>query len=84
MTDHILKQILPAGVEVPSSFETIVKYTKLDDTFFHLLSYLLKKICMMSAGHVAHLNLTDDLLAYKNVIGKVIYDVSTLLRPSLS
>ncbi|KAK1618009.1 hypothetical protein QYE76_023526 [Lolium multiflorum] len=23
--DHILKQLLPAGVEVPSSFETIVK-----------------------------------------------------------
>ncbi|CAM8925720.1 unnamed protein product [Rhodiola kirilowii] len=23
--DHVLKQILPAGVEVPSSFETIVK-----------------------------------------------------------
>lgn len=26
-TDHILKQILPEGVEVPSSFETIVKYS---------------------------------------------------------
>lgn len=24
--DHVLKQILPAGLEVPSSFETIVKY----------------------------------------------------------
>jgi len=24
--DHVLKQILPTGVEVPSSFETIVKY----------------------------------------------------------
>ncbi|XP_039848673.1 tRNA (guanine(37)-N1)-methyltransferase isoform X2 [Panicum virgatum] len=46
--DHILKQILPAGVEVPSSFETI--------------------------GHVAHLNISDDLLAYKEVIAKVIYD----------
>jgi hypothetical protein len=33
LIDHILKRILPAGVEVPSSFETIVKYTKLDDTF---------------------------------------------------
>ncbi|XP_037453385.1 tRNA (guanine(37)-N1)-methyltransferase-like isoform X1 [Triticum dicoccoides] len=46
--DHILKQILPEGVEVPSSFETI--------------------------GHVAHLNIPDDLLAYKDVIAKVIYD----------
>ncbi|VAI46777.1 unnamed protein product [Triticum turgidum subsp. durum] len=27
-----------------------------------------------SAGHVAHLNIPDDLLAYKDVIAKVIYD----------
>ncbi|CAL5021022.1 unnamed protein product [Urochloa decumbens] len=60
--DHILKQILPAGVEVPSSFETIVKYTKLYDAFFHYRC------------HVAHLNISDDLLAYKDVIAKVIYD----------
>ncbi|XP_047308944.1 tRNA (guanine(37)-N1)-methyltransferase 2 [Impatiens glandulifera] len=46
--DHVLKQILPPGVEVPSSFETV--------------------------GHIAHLNLTDDTLPYKNVIAKVIYD----------
>ncbi|XP_044952356.1 tRNA (guanine(37)-N1)-methyltransferase [Hordeum vulgare subsp. vulgare] len=46
--DQILKQILPEGVEVPSSFETI--------------------------GHVAHLNIPDDLLAYKDVVAKVIYD----------
>ncbi|XP_021764475.1 tRNA (guanine(37)-N1)-methyltransferase 2-like [Chenopodium quinoa] len=46
--DHILKQILPAGLEVPSSFETI--------------------------GHIAHLNITDELLPYKDVIAEVIYD----------
>ncbi|KAK9706074.1 hypothetical protein RND81_07G102700 [Saponaria officinalis] len=46
--DHILKQILPDGVEVPSSFETI--------------------------GHVAHLNITEELLPYKDTIAKVIYD----------
>ncbi|XP_039041376.1 tRNA (guanine(37)-N1)-methyltransferase 1 isoform X2 [Hibiscus syriacus] len=46
--DHILKQILPPGVEVPSSFETI--------------------------GHVAHLNIHDELLPFKEVIAKVIYD----------
>lgn len=46
--DHILKQILPQGVEVPSSFETI--------------------------GHIAHLNITGDLLPYKDVIARVIYD----------
>ncbi|XP_038700983.1 tRNA (guanine(37)-N1)-methyltransferase 2 isoform X1 [Tripterygium wilfordii] len=46
--DHILKQILPLGAEVPSSFETI--------------------------GHIAHLNIHDELLPYKDVIAKVIYD----------
>ncbi|XP_057967990.1 tRNA (guanine(37)-N1)-methyltransferase 2 isoform X3 [Malania oleifera] len=46
--DHILKQLLPSGVEVPSSFETI--------------------------GHIAHLNITGELLPYKDVIAKVIYD----------
>lgn len=46
--DHVLKQILPNGVEVPSSFETI--------------------------GHIAHLNLHDELLPFKDVIAKVIYD----------
>ncbi|CAL9246193.1 unnamed protein product [Arabidopsis halleri] len=46
--DHILKQILPDGVDIPSSFETI--------------------------GHIAHLNLHDELLAFKDVIAKVIYD----------
>ncbi|RZC55294.1 hypothetical protein C5167_014152 [Papaver somniferum] len=58
--DHILKQILPPGAEVPSSFETIVKYS-------HAFYYL-------SNGHVAHLNIPGDLLPYKDVIAKVIYD----------
>ncbi|EOA25608.1 hypothetical protein CARUB_v10018956mg [Capsella rubella] len=49
--DHILKQILPDGVDIPSSFETIV-----------------------NAGHIAHLNLHDELLPFKDVIAKVIYD----------
>ncbi|XP_030549952.1 tRNA (guanine(37)-N1)-methyltransferase 1 isoform X2 [Rhodamnia argentea] len=46
--DHLLKQILPPGVEVPTSFETI--------------------------GHIAHLNIHDELLPYKDVIAKVIFD----------
>ncbi|XP_043693496.1 tRNA (guanine(37)-N1)-methyltransferase 2-like isoform X2 [Telopea speciosissima] len=46
--DLILKQILPNGVEVPSSFETI--------------------------GHIAHINITEELLPFKDVIAKVIYD----------
>ncbi|XP_020585107.1 tRNA (guanine(37)-N1)-methyltransferase 1 isoform X2 [Phalaenopsis equestris] len=46
--DHILKQVLPSGVEAPSSFETI--------------------------GHIAHLNITEELLPYKDIIASVIYD----------
>ncbi|KAL5213526.1 hypothetical protein ABZP36_024373 [Zizania latifolia] len=78
--DHILKQILPDGVEVPSSFETIVKYTKLGWCFHSVVcsifcvTLLLIVICMVHAGHVAHLNISDDLLPYKDVIAKVIYD----------
>ncbi|KAL2929290.1 hypothetical protein RDABS01_034701 [Bienertia sinuspersici] len=56
--DHILKQILPEGVEVPSSFETIVEY--------HVKPTYL--------GHIAHLNISEELLPYKDVIAKVIYD----------
>ncbi|WCJ29739.1 tRNA (guanine(37)-N1)-methyltransferase [Euphorbia peplus] len=52
--DHILKQVLPSGVEIPSSFETIVKY-----------DYM----C-----HIAHLNIHDELLPYKDVVAKVIFD----------
>jgi hypothetical protein len=33
---------------------------------------------MNFAGHVAHLNIPDDLLIYKDVIAKVIYDVRLL------
>ncbi|GJN21529.1 hypothetical protein PR202_gb09013 [Eleusine coracana subsp. coracana] len=32
--DYILRQILPDGVQVPSSFETIVKYTRHCNVFF--------------------------------------------------
>ncbi|KAH9289627.1 hypothetical protein KI387_033744, partial [Taxus chinensis] len=46
--DHILKEILPPGMEVPSSFETI--------------------------GHIAHLNICENLLPYKHDIAKVIFD----------
>lgn len=41
--DQVLKEVLPVGAEVPSSFETI--------------------------GHVAHVNLRDELLPYKKIIG---------------
>uniref|UniRef100_A0A0D9YUP5 tRNA (guanine(37)-N1)-methyltransferase n=1 Tax=Oryza glumipatula TaxID=40148 RepID=A0A0D9YUP5_9ORYZ len=37
-----------------------------------------------SAGHVAHLNIPDDLLPYKDVIAKVIYDVRISSRVTCS
>ena len=46
--EEILRQVLPDGTDVPSSFETI--------------------------GHVAHLNLRDEQLPFKHVIGQVLLD----------
>lgn len=46
--DHILKDLLPSGSEVPSSFETV--------------------------GHIAHLNIRDELIPYKKLIATVILD----------
>ena len=43
-----VQRLLPAGSEVPSSFESV--------------------------GHIAHLNVRDELLPYKHVIGRVIMD----------
>jgi hypothetical protein len=42
------QKLLPAGSEVPSSFESV--------------------------GHIAHLNIRDELLPWKRVIGQVIMD----------
>ena len=46
--DHILRRLLPDGIDVPSSFETV--------------------------GHIAHLNLRDEQLPHKYVIGQVLLD----------
>ncbi|CAK9105184.1 unnamed protein product [Durusdinium trenchii] len=46
--EEVLRKLLPAGMEIPSSFE--------------------------QAGHVAHLNLRDSQLPFKNLIGQVILD----------
>ena len=58
MADHILRELLPAEVEVPSSFETV--------------------------GHIAHLNLREQHLPYKHVIGQVILDVRRKKKQNLS
>ncbi|XP_065869562.1 tRNA (guanine(37)-N1)-methyltransferase 2 isoform X2 [Euphorbia lathyris] len=67
--DHILKQILPSGVEIPSSFETI---TICGTGTLPLNPKLL--VYITSTGHIAHLNIPDEVLAYKDVVAKVIYD----------
>ena len=41
----LLQRLLPEGLEVPSSFETV--------------------------GHIAHLNLREELLPYKHIVGQV-------------
>ena len=52
--EHVLRALLPDGVEVPGSFETV--------------------------GHIAHLNLRDDVMQYKHVIGRVLLDKNPRLR----
>ncbi|CAK9154419.1 unnamed protein product [Ilex paraguariensis] len=63
--DHVLKQILPPGLEVPSSFETIIIILVIDKRI---------DVTNFYTGHIAHLNIADNLLPYKEVIAKVIYD----------
>lgn len=46
--EQILRKMLPAGVEVPGSFETV--------------------------GHIAHLNLRDEVAEFKHMIGRVLLD----------
>ncbi|EFJ46503.1 hypothetical protein VOLCADRAFT_81828 [Volvox carteri f. nagariensis] len=53
-TDAVLKRLLPAGVDAPSSFETI--------------------------GHIAHLNLRDEQLPYRHLIGTVLLDKNPHLK----
>lgn len=52
--DQVLSQILPEGMDIPSSFESV--------------------------GHIAHLNLRDNQLPYKHIIGQVILDKNQQLR----
>ena len=49
-----LQRLLPAGLEVPCSFETV--------------------------GHIAHLNLRDELLPYKHLVGQVLLDKNPSIR----
>ncbi|KAL4423839.1 hypothetical protein ABPG75_001140 [Micractinium tetrahymenae] len=50
----VLQRLLPPGMEVPSSFESV--------------------------GHIAHLNLREELLPYKFIIGQVILDKNPRLQ----
>lgn len=51
---HLAQKLLPADVEVPTSFETV--------------------------GHIIHLNLRDEHLPYKHVIGQVLLDKNPHIR----
>ncbi|GMF36517.1 unnamed protein product [Phytophthora fragariaefolia] len=52
--DQVLGELLPKGMDIPSSFETV--------------------------GHIAHLNLRDNQLPFKSVIGQVILDKNAQIR----
>ena len=53
-----VEALLPSGMDVPASFETV--------------------------GHIAHLNLRDELLPHKYVIGRVLLDKNTRIRTVLN
>ncbi|KAG8060406.1 hypothetical protein GUJ93_ZPchr0002g25431 [Zizania palustris] len=58
-----------SGIE-PKVYDSLKQLCNIDVipyTLTHGYSY-------WSAGHVAHLNISDDLLSYKDAIAKVIYD----------
>ena len=55
---HHRQALLPPGVDVPASFETV--------------------------GHIAHLNLRDELLPHKYVIGRVLLDKNTKIKTVLN
>ncbi|MEW5305957.1 MAG: hypothetical protein WDW36_008466 [Sanguina aurantia] len=52
--EHVLRALLPAGIDVPQSFETV--------------------------GHIAHLNLREEQLPYKLIIGQVLVDKNVHLK----
>lgn len=52
--DSIIRKIVPEGLDLPSSFETV--------------------------GHIAHLNLKDELLPYKFQIGQLVMEKNKQIR----
>jgi tRNA (guanine37-N1)-methyltransferase len=52
--EEILTNVLPSGVEIPSSYEQV--------------------------GHIAHLNLRDQILPFKEIIGQVLLDKNPSIR----
>lgn len=52
--DQVLKSMLPEGMDIPSSYETV--------------------------GHIAHVNLRDEQLPFKLIIGKVLLDKVRSIR----
>ncbi|KAK8602201.1 hypothetical protein V6N12_052016 [Hibiscus sabdariffa] len=67
--DHILKQILPPGVEANARYSIYPM-----QVCFHILVLVSGIRIYVGHGHVAHLNIHDELLPFKDVIAKVIYD----------
>ena len=55
---RIVQVLLPPGVDVPGSFETV--------------------------GHIAHLNLRDELLPHKYTVGRVLLDKNTKIKTVLN
>ncbi|KAL7239827.1 hypothetical protein ACSBR2_005657 [Camellia fascicularis] len=69
--DHVLKKILPPGLELTRKDDSENAFLSVPFCVtFHLQ---LPSLALYSC-HIAHLNITDELLPYKDVIAKVISD----------
>jgi tRNA (guanine37-N1)-methyltransferase len=72
---------VPAEALIPHTLELDYSYFSLDDV---LTAYLPESVLPPSAfetvGHIAHLNLRDDQMPYKDVIGRVLLDKNPALK----
>lgn len=69
--DQVLRSILPDELEVPGAFEAVGHIGK------PFMECMRDKVTYQSGLFTAHLNLRDQYLPFKHIIGEVLLDVST-------
>ena len=67
-----MRSILPPDMEVPSSFESVGHIGMVTPPLRVMLAFSVNNLAYPI---LAHFNLRDDYLPYKNLIGQVLLDV---------